>query len=306
MPLEEKGRTDADRRGQVKPAVLIAVLMLSAAGIPAADAQDEAAAAQRELLQRRAAVEQKLKLADSMLFRSTGARRVAASDNGEALRLLAEARASFADSRAALEAGNLGAADELAAEALRKVGVAMRLVPEGGGDAEQMRARYARVLNAVQTFQASQIQSAGGASVAPAEMDRLRELVRQAQDQAEKADYAEAARTMDQGAELILKSAPRLMAARGGAPRSGAAALEVTSARYQNYEDLVAIAALRANIAPERARDLRSALDRARALNIRAQDLSLSQRQDEAISAAQEAIAVLQEALRAVGVISYQ
>lgn len=111
---------------------------------------------------------------------------------------------------------------------------------------------------------------------------------------------------MDQGAELILKSAPRLMAARGGAPRSGAAALEVTSARYQNYEDLVAIAALRANIAPERARDLRSALDRARALNIRAQDLSLSQRQDEAISAAQEAIAVLQEALRAVGVISYQ
>lgn len=305
MPLEEEGYADPDDRlGEVNVAALLTVLMLLAACIvPAAGAQDEAAA-QRDLLQRRAAVEQKLKLAESMLFRSAGARRVAASEHGEALRLLAEARAAFASSRAALDRGELGVADELAAESLRQVGVAVRLVPEGGSDAEQMRARYARLLDAVQTFQASQIRSAGSANVAPPEMDRLRELVRQAQGLAEKGDFPEAARTMDQATELILQSASRLMVAPRGAGLSGAAALEAAGARYLAYEDLVGIAALRPNLAPERARALRVALDRARALNIRAQDLALSQRQDEAMTAELDAIEVLQEALRAVGVVS--
>jgi hypothetical protein len=289
----------------VKGAVLIAVLALAAAAATAADAPEERAAAERERLQQRAAVEQKLKLADSMLNRSAGARRVAASGNQEALRLLAEARASFAGSRAALEAGNLETADQMAAESLRQLGLAVRLAPEGGSDAEQTRARYARQLGALQALQASLIQSAGREALAQPDLEPVREMVRLAQEQAEKGNYSDAVRAMDQAADLVLKAAPRLMGAGGGgAAASGAAALETAGARYQSHEDLVVLATLRANLAPERARELRNALERARALNIRAQDLALSQRRDEAMTAELDAIEVLQAALRAAGVIS--
>lgn len=290
----------------MRPAVLLAALTLATAAA-AAEGPDERAAAERERLQQRAAVEQKLKLADSMINRSAGARRVGASGNEEALRLLAEARAAFASSRAALDEGNLEAADELAAESLRRLGLAVRLVPEGGSaDAGQARARYAQLLGAVQTFQASQIMSAGRAGVTQPEMDRVRELVRRAQGLAEKGDFAEASRAMDQAAEAVLESAPRLLAGTGDAGATGAAALAAASARYQSYEDLAGIAAVRANATPERARALLAAVDRGRALNIRAQDLGLSNRDDEAMTAAQEAIALVREALRAAGVISLQ
>lgn len=287
---------------------LIALLALAAGGAAAAEAvpEEAAAAAQREALQRRAAVEQKLKLADQMLFRSAGARRVAASGNEEALRLLGEARASFSGARAALEAGNLAAADQQAAESLRRVGLAMRLVPDAGGEAQALRLRYARVLAAVQAFQASQFLSAGGAAgPRPPEMERVRELVGQAQALADKADFAEASRVIDRAADLILESAPRLVAARGaGAP--GLAGLAAEDARFQSYEDLVAIASSRPGVTPERARGLAAALDRARALQIRAQDLAVGGRYDEAMTASQDSIAVLREALRAVGGVPLQ
>lgn len=249
---------------------------------------------------RRAAVEQKLKLADQMLFRSAGSRRVAGSGNQEALRLLAGARSLYTGARGALEAGNLGEADNLAAESLRQLGLAVRQVPDAAGETGEMHQRYARLLSAVQTFQGSHFVSAGRAGGArPAEMERVRELVEQAQGLAGKGDFAQASRVMDQAADLVLTAAPRLMAPRG-AGLSGAAALSAESARYQSYEDLVAIAASRAAVAPD-ARRLQGALDRARSLHIRAQDLAVSERYDEAMAASQDAIAALQEALRAAG-----
>jgi tetratricopeptide (TPR) repeat protein len=304
LPLEEEGHTDPDRLGQVKPAILIALLTLAAPVATGADpSRNEAAAAQREELERRASVEQKLKLADQMLSRSAGARRVAASGNEEARRLLDEARATFSAARAALDAGNPGAADDLAAESLRKVGLAVRLVPEQE-EGELLRMRYVRILNAVQAFQASHYLISGGAgSPRPPEMERVRELVGRAQTLEEKPDYAEALRAIEQAADLVLESAPGLMAMRG-ASASGAAGLAAVNARYQGYEDLLAVAALRGGIAPEPRGRLQAAVERARSLNIRAQDLALSQRYDEAITASQDAIAVLREALQAVSDIS--
>lgn len=252
-------------------------------------------------LEHRAAVEQKLKLADQMLFRSAGARRVAAGGNQEALQLLGRARGLYGNAREALEAGNLAAADELAAESLRQLGVAVRMVPEAGGGAEEARQRYARILNAVQVFQGSHFVGAlRTANPLPPEAERVRELVARAQGRAQAEDFAEAARVMDQAAALILAAAPKLMVAPGSG-LSGAAALAWEGARYQGYEDLVAVAASRAGSTPERERRLQGALDRGRALNIRAQDLAVSGRHDEAMTATQDAIAALQEALRAAG-----
>jgi hypothetical protein len=292
----------------VRPAVLLAALALATTAAAADGPEEQRAAVERERLQQRAAVEQKLKLADSMINRSAGARRVGASGNQEALRLLAEARAAFAGSRAALDAGNLGAADELAAESLRQLRLAVRLVPESGAvEAEQARARYARLLGAVQTFQASQIHSAGRAAVTQPEMERVRELVRRAQEAAGMTDFSEASRTLDQAAAVVLESAPRLLATAGASTGgTGTAALAAASARYQSYEDLAGIVVARANVAPERERALQAAVERARGLNIRAQDLGLSNRDDEAMTAVQEAITVVREALRAAGVISLQ
>ncbi|HSD60236.1 MAG TPA: hypothetical protein VLC55_05220 [Burkholderiales bacterium] len=269
----------------------------------AALGQTGAGAAADTDLARRAAVAQKLKLADQMLFRSAGAQRVSASGNEEALRLLSGARGLYAGARGALEAGNLAAADDQAAESLRQLGMAVRLVPDARGEAEEMRQRYARILNAVQTFQASHFLSAGrSGNRRPPEMERVRELVEQAQGLAEKADFAQASRAIEQAADLVLASAPKLMATRG-AGLSGAAALAGESARYQSYEDLVAVAASRAAAAPD-AKRMQGALDRARSLYIRAQDLALSERYDEAMTASQDAIAALQEALRTAGGIS--
>jgi tetratricopeptide (TPR) repeat protein len=171
-------------------------------------------------------------------------------------------------------------------------------------EGELLRMRYVRILNAVQAFQASHYLISGGAgSPRPPEMERVRELVGRAQTLEEKPDYAEALRAIEQAADLVLESAPGLMAVRG-ASASGAAGLAAVSARYQGYEDLLTVAALREGIAPEPRRRLQAAVERARSLNIRAQDLALSQRYDEAITASQDAIAVLREALQAVAGIS--
>lgn len=264
----------------------------------AAWGQQGAGGASGVALEQRAAVEQKLKLADQMLFLSPGARRVAASGNEEAVRLLAGARGLYAGARGALDAGDPAAADDLAAESLRQLGVALRMVPEDGGATEQERQRYARILNAVQAFQGSNFVSAlRTGNPLPPEADRVREMVAQAQAKAQQGNFAEAARVMDQAAGLILAAAPRLMAAPASG-LSGAAALAWEGARYQGYEDLLAVAASRAG---GDSRRLQGALERGRSLNMRAQDLALSERHDEAMTASQDAIAALQEALRTAG-----
>ena len=119
------------RRNSWCSAAAAAVLLLGCAAPRAADVSDP-----------RLQVEQKIRLAAQLLADSPAMQRVAGSGNPRALAHLDEGRVHHALANESLARGDVAGASREADEALRKLGLARRLVPDAAARQAAARQRY--------------------------------------------------------------------------------------------------------------------------------------------------------------------
>lgn len=297
-------------------AALLACMMAmggpsAAWGQAAAEATPEQAAAEAEFARQRAAIEQKMSFASQVLFQAAGARRVAASDNADAKAILSEARELFTKARAAIDARNLVAANDLVSESLRLAARAVQQVPDEGQDVQQ-RLRFTHRLQDLQTFQAShllsmrQVSEVPTGATRPPELEQVRELMAQAQTLADSGKYGDAQQTLARAAEVITTSAPKLMAGRAAdydikfASASGA--FEFENARFHSYEDLVPVAVGYLKPPQERMEEIRKAVDEGRRIHEQSRELAVKGEFERAARLSEQATAQMRKALKVAGV----
>lgn len=297
-------------------AALLACMMAmggaSAAWGQAAEATPEQAAAEAEFARQRAAIEQKMSFASQVLFQAAGARRVAASDNADAKAILNEARELFTKARAAIDARNLVAANDLVSESLRLAARAVQQVPDEGQEAQQQRLRFTHRLQDLQTFQAShllsmrQVSAVPTGATRPPELEQVRELMAQAQTQADGGKYAEAQQTLARAAEVITTSAPKLMAGRAADYdirfASASDAFEFENARFHSYEDLVPVAVGYLKPPQERMEEIRKAVEEGRRTHEQSRELAVKGEFEGAARLSEQATAQMRKALKVAGV----
>ncbi len=272
----------------------------------------EQTAAEAAFAEQRAAIEQKMSFASQVLFQAAGARRVAASDNEDAKAVLKEARELFTRARAAIDARNLVAANDLVSESLRLVARAVRQVPDAGQEAQQQRLRYVRSLEALQAFQGShllsmrQISETPTGATRPPELEQVRELTAQAQTLAASGKYDEAQQTLARAAEVITNSAPKLMAGRAADYEikfsSESAAFEFENARFHSYEDLVPIAVAYLKPKDDRLQEITAAVDEGRRIHEQSRELAVQGDFERAARFSEQATAQMRKALRLAGI----
>lgn len=192
-------------------ATLVAPLPRTAhsAGLPGSPATH--APVSRELL------DQKHILITHMVSNSPLAKRIAASDDGEAKGHLATARDALLRAQTALAAGDLAVADREFNGAMGSLRAARQLVPAPAADLQPDKTRHAHLLASVQALQAgyagllaSRAQpptAAASHGVADATADARRqaaELVAAAQELAREERYREANERLHQAQALLL------------------------------------------------------------------------------------------------------
>jgi hypothetical protein len=297
-------------------ALLVGMMAMGGAsaswGQVAAQATPEQAAAEAEFAQQRAAIEQKMNFASQVLFQATGARRVAASDNQEAKAALNEARELFTKARAAIDARNLVAANDLVSESLRLVARAVQQVPDQGQEVQEQRLRFTHRLQDLQTFQASHLLSMRRVSevptgaTRPAELEQVRELMAQAQTFADGGKYGDAQQTLARAAEVITTSAPKLMAGRAADYdikfSSASEAFEFENARFHSYEDLVPVAVGYLKPPQARLEEIRKAVDEGRRIHEQSRELAVKGEFEGAARLSEQATAQMRKALKTAGV----
>ena len=314
MPFQEEGYGD-DRRSQVRfpaTAALLACAMAWGSAMVAWGQTAEQPGADAEQMERRAALEQKMNFASQVLFQASGARRVAASDNEDAKSILKDARELFTKARAAIDGGNLVAANDLVSESLRLVARAVQLVPDAGQEVQQERLRFVHGLQALQTFQAShllsmrQISEAPTGATRPPELEQVRGLLAQAQTQADSGKYREALQTLTRAAEVITTGAPKLMAGRAADYQirfaSPSAAFEFENARFHSYEDLVPIAVSYLKPKDDRMQEIQRAVEEGRRIHEKSRELAVAGEFERAASMSEQATDQMLRALKLAGV----
>jgi len=161
-------------------------------------------------------VEQKLAMANQMLYKSAGSKRIdEPSDDSThvaAKGILDEARVYLDSAKIALETNSLVEADDLAGEAMRRAGIAFRLLPDVAKQAEQQRLRYARLLDELKTFLDSKLVTAASAS--PPELGQIRDAMGKAKALADKNRYDDATQILVKARDNVNTAIGKLMVSR--------------------------------------------------------------------------------------------
>lgn len=294
-------------------ATLAPAVVLAQGAAPAVrNAAGGVAQAERDA-ERRETIEQKFTMAFRMLYQSAGVQRIEASDSEDAKKILAEAHDLFDRARSALAANDLTLADDLLNESLRQVGRALRRVPDRGQVEEQRRLNFARRLDEIQAFQASQLLSMQRISpqptgaTRPPEIEQIRMLVHKAQEFAEKDRFEEADRVLASASELIIGSIVKLLAPRTLIDDlkfdSPNAEYEYEMARHHSYEDLVPIAVAKFKPPPETAKQIENLMTKGRNLRAASRKQATSGDFRTAVKTLQEATDMMQRAVELAGVV---
>jgi hypothetical protein len=190
--------------------VLAAPVSADTASVGAISAQGGASAPTRQY------IEQKLNMANQMLYKSAGSKRIdEPSDDSThvaAKGILDEARVYLDSAKVALETNSLIEADDLAGEAMRRAGVAFRLLPDAAKQVEQKRLRYLRLSDELKTFLDSKLVTA--ASTSPPELQQIRDAMGQAKALAEKSRYDDANQVLVKAHDSVNVAIGKLMVTR--------------------------------------------------------------------------------------------
>ena len=258
-----------------------------------------------------AKVKQKLMFAD-MMVNGKGAKRVLASNNDEAKRLLASAKQSLAASREKLLAGALSEALALADRAVKDVGAASKMVPSEDAVA-QLSQRYDELLHEIEDFEASyesnyarQVKAGGVAEDAEYDKAKVAGLKEEARSLAAKGDYAKANARLEQAQAIVTQGLHKMLDSKTLVYElkfeSPSDEYDYELKRFTGYEELVPVAVEMKKPAAGALKLMDSFLDKARK---RRDEAKIKAREGDyaaAVGMMQQATKTVRRALRMVGV----
>lgn len=259
-------------------------------------------------------VAHKLVLVNRMLEDSPVTRRVAASDDRRAKRLVADARRVFQRAKSALNTGDLRAADGFLDDALRLVSQAGRAVPERERELAMQRARYAQLLESIETFRAwnervarQKVVDGRPASSVAADADQTRAIIKGAAALERAGDVAAANKLLAEAHADITWVLNQLVANETLVYRHDFAspqdAYRYESDRYASYEELLPIAVSALLPSAEAGAAADRGFGEAVALRAAARAAADAGRHDEALARMRSAVQHLQQAFAGLGVV---
>jgi len=254
---------------------------------------------------------QKVMFAEMMISLSPAAKRIEASNNAEAKKLLTSARALLEKAKSTQAAGDDAGAIEIVDEALRNMTEATQLVPSESQMTEQ-RAHYEELLHAAHTYEKSYrrnlklMQKKGKKDLPELDIDQVAVSIADAEKLAADNQYAEANKLLSKLQRTITGALTQLLADETmdytltfDSPKEE---YEYELARYKSYEELIPIAIEQKNPAKQSRILMDSFVDKAKGIY----DLSGPKAEEgdytTAIQMLQGATSHLQRALRIVGV----
>jgi tetratricopeptide (TPR) repeat protein len=278
-------------------ALMAAALLLGepaeAAGVSGSSVPDVSA----EVGVARATLDSKLRLVKIVLSESPAARRIPQSDNEQAKKNLADARALYAMAEIDAAAGRPGPALKQLDEALRLIVAASHMVPDPAQAAARERARYAELRAAIRTFLKLHKNLV---------VDHIDTLMDKAEAQAAAGDFQEANVLLDNAYKIVVSTLNKMMAAEtityGVKFDTPAEEFQHELARNIGYEGLVPIALAQSNATRDIAVLAESYVQRSRVLRSTAQQQSAGGDYPAALKTIQEATAHLQRALHTAGI----
>ncbi len=273
----------------------MAALLLAGVAARAADVSDP-----------RVQVEQKIRLAGQLLADSPATQRIAGSGNSQALAHFDEGRIHHALANESLARGDVVGARREADEALRKLGLARRLVPDGAARQLAARQRYEQLSGGIERLvtawraraQAQSPADAGDLTAAVGLIGTARQLAQEARHEEANQNLLQAQGHVLTGMNRTLHAATLDYTVR---PASPSEAFEHELARHAGFADLLPLAIR--ELAPRA--DALALLERyaetSRTLRAQAMQQSRSGATDLALDHIRNATLYLQRALLAAG-----
>ncbi len=270
-----------------------------------------AAVAPKKAQVSKAKVEQKLVFAD-MMINSKGAKRVLASNNGEAKHLLASARKDLVSSREKLLAGALPEALALADQAVKGVGAASKMVPSEDAVAE-LSQRHDELLHEIEDFEASydsnyvRMAKAGDAPKDSGyDKAQVASMKKEAQVLASKGDYAKANAKLEQAQAIVTRGLHKMLDSKTLVYElkfdTPADEYEYELKRFGGYEELIPVAVEMKRPAAGALKLMDSFLDKGRKRRDEAKEKAAEGDYGAAVGMLQQATKTVRRALRMVGV----
>ena len=256
-----------------------------------------------------AEVKQKLNYAELVINSSAPVKRVEASDNFQAKRLMSQAREQLDNAHSKLTTGDTAAAMEAVNEALRLMSAATRLVPD---EAQQVdyKTRYAELLDQVHGFDKSYKKNLAR-GVTPKsgkalDKDQFDRLMREAEDLAAKEHYADALKPLQGANDILTVALGSLLQSQTVVYDKNFATpkeeYEFELSRYSSYEELIPLAIEQRKPSEQKVGMMEVLVKRAKEIKNEAIVLGFKGDHKQAILALQAATDRLRRALRLAGV----
>jgi HEPN domain-containing protein len=247
-----------------------------------------------------------------MMANSQGTKRVKASQNAEAKKILKEASQSLAASREKLSAGAFAEALALADTSLKLIGDATRLVPSDEVRAEQAT-QYKELLTEIADYEASHEKnyarlSKQGKVSKDAQYDKaeVAALKAKAKEFADKGDYAQANTELAKVQRILTVAIHKMLDSQTIVYdlnfETPADEYEYELKRFAGYEELIPVAIEAKKPAPGAIKLMESFLEKARKRRDEAKERAAQGDYGEAIAMMQQATTTVRRALRMVGV----
>ncbi len=152
-----------------------------------------------EAARERKVLESKLRMLDSILFRSQRAKRVAESSDARAIALLEDARNAYQQARSYLESGDLDQARQASRTSLDAVTRAFALIVDTEGLNARAREQYRELLESIRVYEKALIDTARRKGLNLGELldqTAVEKRIRAASELAEQGDYPAALKAL--------------------------------------------------------------------------------------------------------------
>ncbi len=257
-------------------------------------------------------VEQKEAFLKRVLSDSPAAKRIEASRNAEARKHLAGAQESYTKAVLSIRKNDFAAADRQLNEATWLIGKARQLVPDPLTRGVEHRARYAQMLESVESLRLSYHrhlqrvkEQDSGVAASDAQLVKVARLVDTAKSLASSEQIAQANKTLDEAEQVLMVGLSRVLGTKiiKYALRFETPAEEFAYEleRNRSYADLIPIALAAFNPGSQSIREVQHFVDINRRLHEQAQQHSGKKDYRAALKALRDGTAQLQNALAAAG-----
>lgn len=260
-----------------------------------------------------ATLENKLRLVKQLLTQGPAAQRIPQSANAQAKKLLADAQGKYAKAQAEAGAGRGEVASQLLDEALRQIASASSLVPDVVQQEARERNNNQQLREAIVIFQSQQSSRSGRvpskvqADALSANTGPIDAMLDQADTLMSSGNQHEASGVLNSAYKMVVSTLNKMLASEtivyGLKFDNPADEFRHELARNRSYEELIPIALVQLNAAPETAVLAERYVRQSRDLREAAQKRASGGDYPAAVKTMQDATGHLQRSLRIAGVV---